>query len=915
MGGLRFIAVTSFVMLTRSVLADWSLYGNLDRALVYEGQYYREYEYSDKDIRGPGAGRLMRSVFPTKDGGLRPYAPGMEVGGEVRRGQLLLSGESVFTPTIVEFVVIGGTRITFEYGLCDRARKLGNLGTKLRGEVRAGSVTQTHMILIGENHWVRKTITLPQADRVLVRLVAKRRNRMSTNWTGLIVTGDGVLGTRAQARALSPNRQRIGKTDLTLHPSPYRVTARKGYDILFYRGKPFLSFAAKGHPRGSHEYQAKVGFNTYYVEGMTFGRYWPKGAEGVAIPKDSLIYRDLWLCQKFNMPYKCPMSLAHCSPFLPPWLVAKEHLGLVGHKLRRGGPSHTSFIKPATMRFHKQGLRGWVKPFLNQPAIFVFSQEDDASLWDDHSQEAVASWRRWLRKRFAADFKAFRDYAGGVKEIEGFDSVPQPRRFEPDGHFGYPMRLAYLKLLWITDSYAEYLSEMFAFVRKLAPGVPLTQRYVNWANGLYVSRRVESDYNYTFAHLTVEGVPNSYGIGKKYWTGIYAHMGTLPLPRGGSIGKTYSREIRRGKMDEREWRINAYTSMANGACGFEYSPFVPTWGPRWVPAALFDNDFRLTPTGRAGQRVIKEALACSKYMMHYEHYSDVAVFHDASFNTGPFAGRWSQSKVGLYTLIRETGFHADPLTEWDMVAENLKGRRVLVLGGTLSIAPEIQEAIRTYVRNGGTLIALFCSDGQGFPGANSYAYACKPRESAAVRSFDSPRAVAHLGDVLGIRKGGGVTARREVRSDRYGTISLRPFNVLAEEGRWVAQQACCAQLEPTNSARGLATFEDGSPAVMEHRFGRGVAITFAFDLGLIANNVTIPTLYRWWSGLLSSLGCRKAIDSGNWYVEAGAWHDDSGHRLVILVNHDDARAQTAKLPDGRRIQLAPRTGKTFVLSR
>lgn len=893
-----------------SAFADWSLHERFDGVRVYDGQFLREYTYKPRDIRGPHSGMFIWAVTPLRDGQLKPYAKGMEVKGELRPGQLLLSGESALNPTVVEFVVSGGTKLELEFGLCDLALAKGNKGTLLKVEMLTGGQSFTEKVTIEENRWAKKTMALPKAGRVLVRLIAARRGG-GTNWTGLVVRGDGEVSTRDQARALSPKRGQIGNMDVTLKSSPHRVTAKPGYDILFYRDKPFLSFATKGNPAGSEEMQGKLGFNTFYVEGMGFGRYWAEGAPGVVVPPDSAIHHDLRLSQQHDMPFKATISMAHCSPFLPPWLVKKENLGLEGHQLRRGGDTHTSFIKPATLRWHKRGLEGWVKPFLDQPSLFVFGQEDDASLWDDYSKEAVASWRAWLRKWFGGDFKTFGDYVGGVRGFGDFDGVPQPTRFEPDEHFGFPMRLAYLKLQWITESYGDYLADVFAHMRKIAPGVPLTQRFVNWPGGPAVCKRVGFDYNYTFGHLTTEGVPNSYGIGRKIWTGIYAHMGTLPLPRGGSIGKAYDRKIRRGPMNRAEWELNAFTILANGGCGFEYSTLVPTWGPQWETSALYDADGKLTPTGEAGAPVIKEALENARHMMHYEQHPDVAVFHDASFNSGPLGGAWGQSKVGIYALIRETGFHFDPLDEAEMTAEKLRGRKVLVLAGSLSLAPEIQSAIRDYVRGGGTLVTVFCSDGAGFPGCNSYDYACKVRESAAQKSFDEPKAAAHLGDVLGIRTAGGVTVREQISRG----ISLKEFNALAKEGRWVKQDACAAKLSPRPEAKVLATFEDGSPAAIEHRFGKGRAITFAFDLGLIANNLTVPPLYVWWSDLLTSLGCRKVVDTGNWFVEAGAWHDDDGNRLLILVNHDDANPQEAKLPDGRTVQIEPGRAKTFVLGK
>ncbi|MBM4047715.1 MAG: hypothetical protein FJ279_21630, partial [Planctomycetes bacterium] len=113
----------------RAALADWSLYDSFDRVLVYDGMYFKEYAYGPQDIKGAGGGRLMWAVFPKPEGGskrldaqtrieLKPYAEGMGIQGELRPGQVLLSGESVMTPAVVEFVVRGGRRIELEYGLC-----------------------------------------------------------------------------------------------------------------------------------------------------------------------------------------------------------------------------------------------------------------------------------------------------------------------------------------------------------------------------------------------------------------------------------------------------------------------------------------------------------------------------------------------------------------------------------------------------------------------------------------------------------------------------------------------------------------------------------------------------------------------------------------------------------------------------
>ncbi len=203
-----------FALLTSalSTFADWSLHEQFDRVLVYDGQFLREYAYKPRDIRGPHSGMFIWAVSPLKDGKLKPYAKGMEIKGELRAGQLLVSGESALNPTVVEFVVSGGSRLELEFGLCDLALAKGNKGTLLKIEMLAGVQSSAEKVTIEENRWQKKTVTLPKAERVLVRLIAARRGG-GTNWTGLVVRGDGEVGTREQARALSPKRDSIGKMD------------------------------------------------------------------------------------------------------------------------------------------------------------------------------------------------------------------------------------------------------------------------------------------------------------------------------------------------------------------------------------------------------------------------------------------------------------------------------------------------------------------------------------------------------------------------------------------------------------------------------------------------------------------------------------------------------------------------------
>lgn len=888
----------------------WTLAANIDGVLMYDADTLGEFDYSPGLIKGYRA-RLMPTALEQPDGTLKPYAAGMTVAGELRPGQVLLTPDTSVNGSWAEFVVHGGTRLELQYGLCDKFLEGGGEGTRLHIMATAGGQTLAETrISLTEVKWAQQSLVYAQQPTdVLIRILVEFVGHRGSNWSALVLEGDGEFGTREEARALSPNGAEIGKRDLRPGPAPKRVTARPGYDVLFYGDQPFVNLSAKGHSSGSQALQAKAGCNLYYVEGATFTSLWREDAEeaGVVVPEDHAVWRDLWRCQRLDMPYKTSVSMAHCVPFLPPWLVTKYDLDMQDHTIRQHQPYFTSFIKPKTLELHQKGLEGWLEPFRDQAAILVLGQEDDIAQWDDQSEIAAQKWREWLRRYFGDDWNAFTRYVGWVQGASDFAQVPHLKWYRDHEAFGYPKRAAYLKLMWATEAYAEYLAALRAHCQQLLPGVPVTQRYVACPLGHAISTLGGFDYNYAYGHLSREGVEGGYGSGKKIWTGIYGHCGVLPLPRGGSVGLTIDRDTRRAQMGEREWETNIFTQIANGCSGFEASPFFGVWGARWEGGALMTSDGELTENGRGVKHCMERVAAISRYMEHYDRYEDIAVFHDGAFQSlrnSCIGLGLSQSKVGIYTLIRELGYHAAPLDLWEMTAEKLADKKVLILAGSVPIAPQVQEVIRGYVAGGGTLLACYSAQGQGFPGCNGWEFTGPVEQCAAELCFSDPPAQAHLGDVLGIVTGGGSARHTQVEGDQY-SVALADFNALVDEGRWVNQEACCAELVPAEDAQVTARFEDGSAAMIVHRFGAGTAITFGVDIGLIANNLTEERLYRVIDRLLQSLGCRKVYDTGSYFVEAGMWHNDAGERALVLINHDEEHAHQVRLPDGTEVTIEP----------
>lgn len=339
--------------------ADWTLADNIDGVLMYDALTLAEFTYSPDKIKGTRA-YLMPTAFAQQDGTLTPYADGMEVAGELRAGQVLLTPDTSVNGTWAEFVVHGGTRLDLQYGLCDKFLAGGGEGTKLYLMVtREDETIAETRVGLTEVAWSEETLAYADDPTdVLIRILVEFVGHRGSNWSALVLEGDGEFGTREEARALSPNSDEIGTLDMHAGPAPKRVTARDGYDVLFYGDEPFVNMAGKGHGTGSQPLQAKAGCNLFYVEGATFTNLWSEEAEdeGVVVPDTAAVWRDLWLCQQYDMPYKTACSMAHCVPFLPPWLVTKYDLDMQDHTIRTHKNYFTSFIKPMTLELHKRGL-------------------------------------------------------------------------------------------------------------------------------------------------------------------------------------------------------------------------------------------------------------------------------------------------------------------------------------------------------------------------------------------------------------------------------------------------------------------------------------------------------------------------------------------------------------------------------
>lgn len=180
---------------------------------------------------------------------------------------------------------------------------------------------------------------------------------------------------------------------------------------------------------------------------------------------------------------------------------------------------------------------------------------------------------------------------------------------------------------------------------------------------------------------------------------------------------------------------------------------------------------------------------------------------------GHWMGRpMSESGNAMLTLCRDSGVSPAYITEGQVLAGRLKQFKTLCLVYDLSVDTRVAEAIRQWVREGGTLIAD-CGAGA----ANEHG-----------RFLEQ----GQLDDVFGIRRNGAFTTVTEAGDFTVGL--LKPVQELIDKGLaggWYMVEYFETNLTPTTaSAMGQYVFRQGAAQCFWNEFGKGRALYFGFLL-------------------------------------------------------------------------------------
>ena len=218
-------------------------------------------------------------------------------------------------------------------------------------------------------------------------------------------------------------------------------------------------------------------------------------------------------------------------------------------------------------------------------------------------------------------------------------------------------------------------------------------------------------------------------------------------------------------------------------------------------------------------------------------------------------GRLNQDWLWTYLGLMAAHVPVDLIIEEDLDAEHLKGYDVLVLGG-FNLESRHVVAIHEWVERGGLLVgtggaAQLDVSGDPLP-ATEQLFAARQRPMA-------PREAA------------------AVKVAKFQTPGLWPEPVE------VKPKGILHRLEPIDSGKPVATYDDGSIAAVEHSLGKGRTILFGFHPGFtLRDSGGTRSLARAWlaAPVIARLG-RPRADIDDPGIETTVFEHDSGIAVLL----------------------------------
>ncbi len=316
--------------------------------------------------------------------------------------------------------------------------------------------------------------------------------------------------------------------------------------------------------------------------------------------------------------------------------------------------------------------------------------------------------------------------------------------------------------------------------------------------------------------------------------------------------------------DERNFRLKSASALCQGSKHF----FFWTYGPTATSTENYWSDNRSAYDGIA---ILSRQLAASEHILAPGKLrpTRVALLYTLASDLWQQFGYVTQSERRLtYFSLLHDQFGVDLITETDVEQGRLSDYAALYI-----CDPNVPAAtcgkIRDWVREGGR---LYASAG-----------------AASRDEFDelSPG----LSDVLGIAPVAEV-APQKARYDRRGALNSLPWldQITLASGGGFGALGLKATLAP-QGGKVTGTFSNGSPAVVEHTFGKGrslyvatcPAVSYAKDAKIVSDDLKEkwPAIQRSFINTQAHAAAQPAVKLSSPVVEAGVYDSQQGTALVL----------------------------------
>lgn len=227
------------------------------------------------------------------------------------------------------------------------------------------------------------------------------------------------------------------------------------------------------------------------------------------------------------------------------------------------------------------------------------------------------------------------------------------------------------------------------------------------------------------------------------------------------------------------------------------------------------------------------------------------------------------SFIGLYRLCMKNGIQPDFIDRKRALARELKQYRMLILPYSIMMDDQLAHAVEEYVRDGGTVISdamlgFFTNGGWG-------SEVCPPHG---------------LDDVFGLDVSGdyGLIETCDIQMQQDKRKRYQKVGCFLREKMYLKEDACVE-----------AVFEDGKPAVVTHRYGKGITVYVGTILFANAVREGVQTVNPLFTELLQCAGYTpdKSISgvSEDALVEVRLLENEN-ETFVFVLNH----AHTKQMP-------------------